>query len=223
MAFAFGNFYNVSGEPPGFARYRYRSDTDTRITVMAAGYFHNTTYNTNLAVNDRIDVTGTQGGYSLRVTAVSSGSVTTDVGDGDARIAAVTASTLAVTPAYDGRVTTLSRAAGIAVTLPAATGSGAKYTFVNITTVTSNNTTIKVANASDTMTGAAIVLQDGGDTMVGFETAAASSDTITWNGTTTGGINGDSAELTDIATNVWFVRVLQSGTGTEATPFSATV
>lgn len=133
-----------------------------------------------------------------------------------------TSSTLTVTQAaHGGAVVTLNRAAGIAVTLPAASGSGTTYTFVLGTTVTSNSTTIKVVG-DDIMTGQAIVLQDGGDTMVGFETAA-DSDTITWNGTTTGGIKGDYVQLVDVAADTWHVLVKQSATGTEATPFSATV
>lgn len=134
----------------------------------------------------------------------------------------VTASTATVGRTHNGRITTLNRAAGIAVTLPAATGSGDTYRFVLGTTVTSNSTTIKVANATDVMTGTCTTLQDGGDTSVSFETAST-SDTITWNGSTTGGIKGDYVELIDVASGLWFVRVVQSGTGTEATPFSATV
>ena len=134
----------------------------------------------------------------------------------------VTDSTYTAKVGDSGKFITLNRAAGIAVTLPAATGSGAHYRFLLGTTVTSNSTTIKVANANDTMTGTAQILQDAGDTMVGFETAA-SSDTVTWNGTTTGGIKGDFAELVDVAANLWFVTVRGSATGTEATPFSATV
>lgn len=134
----------------------------------------------------------------------------------------VTASTVTIVPNdHAFRMVTLNRAAGIAVTLPAATGSGDVYRFFLGTTVTSNSTTIKVVG-NDIMVGTCITLQDGGDTMVGFETAA-DSDTITWNGTTTGGIKGDQVELIDVALDTWAVRVIQSATGTEATPFSATV
>lgn len=142
--------------------------------------------------------------------------------DVSARIVDVTAATLAVTElAHDGKVVTLNRAASQAVTLPAATGSGTRLFFVVGTTVTTPSTTIKVTG-NDTMTGAALVAQDGGDTAVMFETAA-DSDTITLNGTTTGGIKGDSIELIDIATDLWWVRIRTSATGIEATPFSATV
>ena len=142
--------------------------------------------------------------------------------DVSARIVNVTAATLTVTEAeHDSKVITLNRAAGVAVTLPAATGSGAKLQFFVGTTITSVGTTIKVVG-NDTMVGAAIVAQDAADTAVMFE-ASGTDDTVTLNGTTTGGIKGDSVELIDVATDLWWVRVVSSATGTEATPFSATV
>lgn len=133
-----------------------------------------------------------------------------------------TAATLTVDSTYAGKVIPLNRAAGIAVTLPAAAGTGAEYRFYVGTTITSNTTTIKVANASDIMTGTAIVANDGGATASIFETGAT-DDTITFDGSTTGGIKGTWVELVDVATNTWWVRVTGAATGTEATPFSATV
>lgn len=143
--------------------------------------------------------------------------------DVSTRVVNCTASTLAITElSHDNKLVTLNRAAGIAVTLPASTGSGAFLRFYVGTTVTSNSTTIKVANSSDIMAGNAIQAADAGSTSNMWETGA-SDDTITFNGTTTGGIKGDFVELIDVAANVWFVRVIGSATGTEATPFSATV
>lgn len=134
----------------------------------------------------------------------------------------VTAATKILTAADFGKTVVLDRAAGIAVTLPAASGSGGRYRFFVKTTVTSNSNTIKVANASDVMQGTCVVLQDGGDTMVGFE-AGSTADTITGNGTTTGGLRGDVWDLEDAGQNLWLVRGQIAATGTEATPFSATV
>ena len=134
-----------------------------------------------------------------------------------------TAATLTVTSAlHGGRVVTLNRAAGIAVTLPAASGTGTAYRFAVNTTVTSNTTTIKVANASDVMTGTAYVVSDNTAAVLGYRTGAT-SDTITFDGSTTGGLLGDYVEIIDVATNLFSVRVLSAATGTEATPFSATV
>ena len=134
-----------------------------------------------------------------------------------------TASTLTVTQAtHGGRATTLNRAAGIAVTLPAASGSGTVFEFVIGTSITSNTTTIKVANASDTMTGSAYVISDNSAAVLGYKTGA-SDDTVTLNGTTLGGLKGDTVRLVDVATNLYSVQVFSQATGTEATPFSATV
>lgn len=164
-------------------------------------------------------------GTSLKLGGTAIDATATEINracDVSARIVNCTASTLTITEAtHDGKIVTLNRAAGIAVTLPAATGSGTRLRFVVGTTVTSNSTTIKVVG-DDTMTGTALMLADGGDTVNGWETAS-NSDTITFDGSTTGGIKGDFVELIDIAADLWFVSVRGSATGTEATPFSATV
>jgi hypothetical protein len=132
----------------------------------------------------------------------------------------VTASTLTVTAAdYNGQTINLSRAAGITVTLPAATGTNAVYTFVVSTTVTSNSYKIQVANSTDVMNGSAAV---GGTTGAVFSTLPA-SDTITMNGSTTGGLAGSYVQVTDIASGVFLVRASLVGSGTPATPFSAAV
>lgn len=153
-----------------------------------------------------------------------SGPVTSTAGFISGSDAIVTADDAALTvtsAAHSGRTVLLDRAAGQAVTLPAATGSGNSYTFFVLTTITSNSTTIKVVG-DDVMAGLAIVANDGGDTASIFETAAT-SDTITFDGSTTGGIRGATVELQDVAADLWSVRIVGAATGTEATPFSATV
>lgn len=136
-------------------------------------------------------------------------------------VVAVTASTLtARVDAHAGVPVVLNRAAGITVTLPAATGSGASFEFIIGTTVTSNSTIIKVANSSDVMAGALTVATD----IAGVTCPTTStSDTITLNGSTTGGVIGSRVKLIDVATNLWSVSGELVSTGTEATPFSATV
>lgn len=123
---------------------------------------------------------------------------------------------------HEGKTLTVNSAAGIAIVLPASTGQGAKYRFFIGTTITSSATTIKVANASDTMVGFGLLAQDGGDTSVLFG-ASSTDDTISLNGTTTGGTKGDYIELEDVTLNLWRVNLIATATGTEATPFSATV
>jgi hypothetical protein len=151
-----------------------------------------------------------------------SGPVTSQAGfivGTDAVQSAVTSATLSVTSSYNGTVIPLNRAAGVTVTLPAATGSQAVYRFVLSTAVTSNSTVIQVANSTDVMAGSAAV---GGSTGSVFSTLPA-SDTITMNGSTTGGLAGSFIELIDIAAGDWIVRAALVGSGSPATPFSAAV
>lgn len=138
-------------------------------------------------------------------------------------IVAATAATLAVNGAlHNGKLITLDRAAGITVTLPAATGSGAQYEFYNKTTVTSNNHVIQVTT-DDVMKGTVWMASDNAaDAAIAFETAV-DSDTITMNGSTKGGIIGDRITLIDVATDTWSLQAFLQGTGTEVTPLSAAV
>lgn len=137
----------------------------------------------------------------------------------DAVSPAVTASTVTMDDTYNGEIVPLDRAGGIAVTLPAATGSQTSYKFFVKTTFTSS-ATIKVANATDVMNG--IVAVSNATAATAFATLTA-SDTITMNGTTTGGLAGSYVELTDIGAGFWTVSGSLLGSGTVATPFSATV
>ena len=135
----------------------------------------------------------------------------------------ITGATLTCTKdVHAGRTTVISAVAGCAVTLPAATGTGSVYRFIIGATITSNSTTIKVANTTDVMSGRAFVISDGAAAVLGYATGAT-SDTITLNGTTLGGLIGDHIEIIDAIAGTFAVRVFTAATGTEATPFSATV
>jgi hypothetical protein len=113
--------------------------------------------------------------------------------------------------------------AALTLTLPAATGTGAVYKFIVSVTNTSNYK-IQVADATDTIDGIMMYLDEDGTAVSAFPTVAA-SDTITLNGGTQGGIVGDYLELIDIATNQYHVRgVMRVAAGANpATPFSAAV
>ena len=113
--------------------------------------------------------------------------------------------------------------AAVTLTLPAATGTGAVYKFIVSVTNTSNYK-IQVADATDTIDGIMMYLDEDGTAVSAFPTVAA-SDTITLNGGTQGGIIGDYLELIDIATNQYHVRgVMRVAAGANpATPFSAAV
>lgn len=125
-------------------------------------------------------------------------------------------------------VNTVNAAAGLTLTLPAATGSGDVYNVVIGTTVTSNSVVLRVASGADWFAGQAFVSSDNAaDAAISFETATGAlgsrSDTITLNGTTTGGIAGDRFLFQDIGAGQWEVTGWMSATGTEVTPFSAAV
>jgi hypothetical protein len=131
----------------------------------------------------------------------------------------LTASATITQETYNGQIINLSAAAGMTITLPAATGTNAIYRFVVDTAVTSNSYVIKVANATDIFIGTASV---AGTTGTVFSTIAA-SDTLTMSGSTTGGLAGSYVEIMDVAAGEFIVRANLLGSGTPATPFSATV
>lgn len=144
--------------------------------------------------------------------------------DLDLKPVAVTSSTVTLShDTHAGRLVVLNRAAGIAVTLPAATGTGDVYRLHVLATFTGAST-IKVASASDEMQGNAVLFADSGATVVGFS-AVDNDDTIDMFGTSnsTGGLFGAHYVLEDIASGYWRVEVISDAGGTEATPFSATV
>lgn len=126
---------------------------------------------------------------------------------------------------HSGKEILLDTLAGSLATLPAATGSKAKFRFRVSVLATSNSHKIQVANASDTMAGIILGTRvDSGNAVLGFA-AAASSDTITLNRTTTGSVTlGEWIEVEDVAANLWHVKGVLSATGAAfATPFSAAV
>ena len=121
-----------------------------------------------------------------------------------------------------------NNAAGGTITLPAATGSGAKYQIFIGTTVTSNSFVVQVANNADYFRGQASTVGSSGITVAvtaNTGTVSTESDTITWNRTTTGlATQGDYIDLLDIAPHVWSIDAIYSTAGqAAATPFSAAV
>lgn len=136
---------------------------------------------------------------------------------------ATTATSLTITAAaHAGRTVRIDSAAPVTITLPQATGTGNKYRFVVGVAATGTASTIKVANATDVMRGYSFCVTTTSDNAEGFKTSAT-SDTISMNGTTLGGVVGDMYEIEDLLTGVFSVRCFCAPTGTEATPFSATV
>lgn len=123
--------------------------------------------------------------------------------------------------AYAGRTGVFNAAAGAVVTLPRAMGMGGKFRFVCSILIT-GNAKIQVGNTDDVMQGPAFGLQDGGDTVEGWE-CAAGSDTFNMNGSTQGGLKGDWVEFEDVAVGMYAIHCGITQTGTQATPFSSAV
>lgn len=138
-------------------------------------------------------------------------------------IVVLTAASTLVREQHAGRTMSLQLLAGFATTLPKSSGSGDKYKFVIGIVNTSGSYIVKVGNTTDVIQGSVMTVSDGAAAVLGYNTAA-SSDTITLNGTTTGGLTiGDWFEVTDLKSGVYAFTGLTSSSGTEATPFSATV
>ena len=132
----------------------------------------------------------------------------------------LTASTTLRADTHAGAVSRVVAVAGATITLPASAGTGDVYTIECGATITSNNLIIAVANATDVMEGAVSVASDiAGVTCP----TTATSDTITMNGSTKGGVLGSFVVLQDVAAGFWKVSGALVATGTEATPFSAAV
>lgn len=123
-----------------------------------------------------------------------------------------------------GKLHSLNRAAGITATLPAATGSGIRIPFVVAAVPSGGSSVIKVANSSDTIDGSVSMLDNDGTALAAFA-ATGTDDTLTLNGTTTGGQLGDQVELIDTALNQWSISgslVVPAGSN-PIDPFSASV
>jgi hypothetical protein len=130
-------------------------------------------------------------------------------------------STLVLTSANNNQTIKLNALAGSAVTLPAATGSGAKFKFLVSVLATSNSHVISAA-AGDVMIGAISGARvDSSNAVLGFA-AQSTSNTITLNRTTTGSVTvGEYVEVEDVAAGTWEVSGFLTATGAAfATPFS---
>ena len=146
-------------------------------------------------------------------------------------VESITAATYSVTEAQSGTIFTLNRAAGIVVTLPAAT-PGLRYEFYVETALTSNAYTVNAASASDTLTGVLQLIDiailgshvDLNDNVIttGFSVPAAADHQLVTNKTTTGGLAGSHWIYTCITDSKWQIsgtNICSSG-ATLATPFT---
>lgn len=144
--------------------------------------------------------------------------------DASARVITTTATSLGLTVTeHAERIVLINTNSTVAntFTLPVATGSGAKFTLINNIVQTQGSVVI-AANGTDVIAGTCWAFDStaAADAM-SFRTSGT-SDKITLNITTTGGLGGDKVEAVDIAANTWFVDVSINGSGSLATPFAQT-
>ena len=119
---------------------------------------------------------------------------------------------------HANRLIILDNAAGFAVTLPAATGTGNVYKFLVGTTVTSVSMDINCAG-SDKMAGMLQLEADAGTEIAQFANAGTAVS-VDMNGTTEGGVKGTLITCVDAASALWSVTGFVINTAvTPVTPF----
>lgn len=142
--------------------------------------------------------------------------------DPTGRIVTSTATVLALTVTQHGdRVVLINTNSTVAntFTLPLATGSGVKMTLINNIAQTQGSVVIAANGTTNVLNGKAYIVSSTEEAAICAFTTA-SSDKITMNRTTTGGLGGDMVEAWDSSTGVWTVNVTLNGNGAVATPFS---
>jgi len=160
------------------------------------------------------------------VGAIGSSATLTEVNrvaDASARIVSTSATALTLTiTEHAERVILVNSNSTVAntLTLPVATGSGAKITVVSNIAQTPGSVVV-ADNRTDVINGTAFSCSSTEEAAGCFLTSAT-SDKISLNAGTTGGLGGDKIELWDVAANTWNVSALINASGTLATPFSAT-
>lgn len=176
MAYTAGNLSLRPGAP-GELFYYYDAGSDTMATVAVAGYFNNTDDNLNLAVDDCIFCQCTDGDLWVRVSAISSGSVTVQAMSLDGPWHGVIGS-VSASITVPG-ITELGTGTATAHSLGGAPYIGAKVTITKSGTATGGVTIV---------TNATTVTID-----------AAGDRTITMNG------KGQSVTLLGVSTTRWVV------------------
>jgi len=141
--------------------------------------------------------------------------------DMSGKVVAPATGNLTLTPAAHGNRFVYYDDADGTITLPAATGTGYTYTIILKTAFTGG--TIQAASATDSFYGGINGVDDDADAAYAWK-AETNDDTISSDGSATGGKVGDFYKFTDIAAGKFYVEgfITQSG-ASEATPFSAAV
>ena len=131
--------------------------------------------------------------------------------------------TLTLGEDQSGSLVLLDRAGGSTITLPKTPRVGTFFDFACSVTNTTPSYKVITGSASELMVGSFINCDtDTSDTVAIWKGLVASSYiSVILNGTTTGGIKGDSFRCTCLNSTTWLVTGVTNATSTVATPFSA--
>ena len=134
----------------------------------------------------------------------------------------VTAATLTLDEStHNGRWVLLDASGGVAVALPAATGSGATYKLM---VSTASNATVISTTSAGTFFGG-YVSNDIGDSSAGladFMPAAAGNNTLSPTTAGGGGLKGDWFQFVDVDVDEWLVSGATTGATDPTNRFSTT-
>lgn len=121
-----------------------------------------------------------------------------------------------------GALVSFNVAAGVTVTLPAGAENGVFYDFVVETTVTSASDKVITAAGTELLVGGIVNCDtDTANATLVFPSLVGSGNvSINLDGSTKGGIKGDSFRVTKINSTTWLVDGRVNGTGSVATPFA---
>jgi len=170
-----------------------------------------TSTNAELNIMDGVTATAAEINLAADISSTSGKVVTIDDGT----------NTLALTQALHANKIAYTLDASLAITLPEATGTGDVYTVVlGIAATAVTIVTADTSNAS--MRGMVNAYDFDDESTLPSYPAVAGDDTLTLNGTATGGRIHDNFTFVDVATDVWLVsgQMALSG-GSEVTPFSS--
>jgi hypothetical protein len=110
-------------------------------------------------------------------------------------------------------------AAGVVYTLPTP-AIGMFFDFATTVTITSNSAKVLTNLSTELLLGNMLLANSAATTGEAFLANGTTHRSVNGNGTTTGGIAGDSYRLTAISSTQWLVSGVMSQTGTAATPFA---
>ena len=124
--------------------------------------------------------------------------------DRSAQVVSLTGTDAITQTEHESRVNIITGTTAATYTLPEATGSGDRYKFIFAEVNTNGTVFVTADTANCDIRGSLNILDADSNAQTAYP-GNASDDTITLNGTTTGGQIGDWIEFVDIATDVWHV------------------